>query len=206
MKILVIGNGGREHALAWKIKQSSRVDRVFVAPGNAGTASDAENVDIPVDDVAGLLNSPAKTKSISPSSAPKRRSPSVWSMPFNKPVCESSVRRKLAAELETSKVFCKNLLRHADVATADYRVFRDAKAANHVPHRSRRHAGRRQSRWPGRRQRRLRLRQLANRRSKRSIASPFRRNSATPAIKSLLKSESTAKKPACWRSPTATRC
>ena len=56
MKVLVIGNGGREHALAWKVKQSSRVDRVFVAPGNAGTAIDAENVDIPADDVPKLLN------------------------------------------------------------------------------------------------------------------------------------------------------
>ncbi|MGE0606093.1 MAG: phosphoribosylamine--glycine ligase, partial [Pirellulales bacterium] len=44
MNVLIIGNGGREHALAWKIKQSPRVDRVFVAPGNAGTAVDAENV------------------------------------------------------------------------------------------------------------------------------------------------------------------
>src|SRR6202140_769038 len=46
MKILVIGNGGREHALAWKLAQSPRVTRVFVAPGNAGTESDAENVDL----------------------------------------------------------------------------------------------------------------------------------------------------------------
>ena len=55
MKVLVIGNGGREHALAWKIAQSPRADRVFVAPGNAGTAIDAENVDIPATDVARLL-------------------------------------------------------------------------------------------------------------------------------------------------------
>ena len=47
MKVLIVGSGGREHALAWKIGQSARVDRVFVAPGNAGTAQDAENVDIP---------------------------------------------------------------------------------------------------------------------------------------------------------------
>ena len=46
MNVLVIGEGGREHALAWKLRQSSRVERVFVAPGNAGTAMDAENVDI----------------------------------------------------------------------------------------------------------------------------------------------------------------
>ena len=55
MKVLVVGGGGREHALAWKIAQSPRVDQVFVAPGNAGTASDAENVDISSDDIAGLV-------------------------------------------------------------------------------------------------------------------------------------------------------
>ena len=55
MKVLVIGNGGREHALAWKLGQSVKVDRVFVAPGNAGTARDAENVDIPATDIAGLI-------------------------------------------------------------------------------------------------------------------------------------------------------
>ncbi|MEE3033645.1 MAG: phosphoribosylamine--glycine ligase N-terminal domain-containing protein, partial [Planctomycetota bacterium] len=55
MKVLVIGNGGREHALAWKIGQSSRVDHVFVAPGNAGTAVDAENLDIDPMDFPGLI-------------------------------------------------------------------------------------------------------------------------------------------------------
>ena len=50
MNILILGSGGREHALAWKIAQSSRVDRVFVAPGNGGTAQDAENVDLPAND------------------------------------------------------------------------------------------------------------------------------------------------------------
>ncbi|HOA51500.1 MAG TPA: phosphoribosylamine--glycine ligase family protein, partial [Thermogutta sp.] len=55
MNVLVIGSGGREHALAWKLKQSSLVDRVFVAPGNAGTAEDAENVPIPETDFAQLI-------------------------------------------------------------------------------------------------------------------------------------------------------
>jgi phosphoribosylamine--glycine ligase len=50
MNILIVGNGGREHALAWKIKQSTRCDRLFVAPGNGGTAAVAENISIPVDD------------------------------------------------------------------------------------------------------------------------------------------------------------
>ena len=55
MNVLIIGNGGREHALAWKIKLSPRVERVFVAPGNAGTAVDAENVDIKATDFPRLI-------------------------------------------------------------------------------------------------------------------------------------------------------
>ena len=51
MNILIIGSGGREHALAWKITQSPRAERVFVAPGNAGTDLDAENVPLAADDV-----------------------------------------------------------------------------------------------------------------------------------------------------------
>src|SRR5438874_12933991 len=55
VKILVIGSGGREHALAWKLKQSSGVDRIFCAPGNAGTAQLAENVAISVSDLPALV-------------------------------------------------------------------------------------------------------------------------------------------------------
>ena len=56
MKVLVVGQGGREHALAWKIQQSPLVDRVFVAPGNPGTAAIGENVDIAATDLEGLVN------------------------------------------------------------------------------------------------------------------------------------------------------
>lgn len=55
MRVLVVGNGGREHALAWKISQSPRIKRLWVAPGNAGTALEAENVAIAADDIAGLV-------------------------------------------------------------------------------------------------------------------------------------------------------
>ncbi len=55
MKVLVIGNGGREHALAWKLRLSKLVSDVFVAPGNAGTALDAQNVPIAAHDIAGLI-------------------------------------------------------------------------------------------------------------------------------------------------------
>ena len=55
MNVLIIGSGGREHALAWKILQSSRVDTVFVSPGNAGTHQDAVNVDLDQDDFAAMI-------------------------------------------------------------------------------------------------------------------------------------------------------
>ena len=55
MKVLVVGNGGREHAIAWKISQSPRADRVFVAPGNAGTAKDVENIEIAADNITELI-------------------------------------------------------------------------------------------------------------------------------------------------------
>ena len=55
MNILVIGSGGREHALTWKLKQSPAVDRIFCAVGNAGTAQIAENVPIPANDFPGLI-------------------------------------------------------------------------------------------------------------------------------------------------------
>ena len=58
MNVLIIGNGGREHALAWKAAQSPQVDTVFVAPGNAGTAREANlsNIDIAVSDIQGLVD------------------------------------------------------------------------------------------------------------------------------------------------------
>jgi phosphoribosylamine--glycine ligase len=55
MRVLVIGSGGREHALAWKIAQSPLVKKVFCAPGNAGTVNVAENIDIPSDNIDALL-------------------------------------------------------------------------------------------------------------------------------------------------------
>ena len=55
MNVLIVGNGGREHALAWKLAQSPSVDRIFVAPGNAGTALEAENVDIDSNDFKRLI-------------------------------------------------------------------------------------------------------------------------------------------------------
>lgn len=129
MNILVVGNGGREHALAWKLGQSSRAGRVFAAPGNAGTALDAENVDITATDVKRLLDFAKQNQIGLTVVGPEASLGAGLVDAFQKEGLKAFGPSKAASELETSKVFCKNLLRHADVATADYRVFRDAKAA-----------------------------------------------------------------------------
>lgn len=125
MKVLVIGNGGREHALAWKIKQSSRVDEVFVAPGNAGTARDAVNVDIAANDVAGLIKF-AKTENIGLTVVGPEAPLALGIVDaFDSEKLRVFGPSQAAAQLESSKAFCKNLLRQADVPTADFQVFRD---------------------------------------------------------------------------------
>jgi phosphoribosylamine---glycine ligase len=125
MNVLIVGNGGREHALAWKIRRSRRADRVFVAPGNAGTAVDAENVDIKPNDFGKLIRF-ARDNHVG-----------LTVVGPEAPLCEGLVDAfdqaklrifgpsKAAAQLECSKVFCKRLLRSADVPSADYHVFRD---------------------------------------------------------------------------------
>lgn len=129
MNVLIIGNGGREHALAWKIAQSARADRVFVAPGNAGTATDAENVDIPASDFAKLIKFAQENKVGLTVVGPEAPLTAGIADAFSDAKLRVFGPGKAAAELEGSKVFCKNLLRHADVPTADYRVFRSAERA-----------------------------------------------------------------------------
>lgn len=126
MKVLIVGNGGREHALAWKLSQSPRVERVFVAPGNAGTARDSENVDIPAGDFARLIQF-ARQNSVGLTVVGPEA-------PLADGIVDAFEAEKLrifgpsraAAELEASKAFCKDLLRDADVPTADYQTFSDA--------------------------------------------------------------------------------
>ncbi len=129
MKILVVGNGGREHALAWKIGQSPSAERVFVAPGNAGTASDAENVAIPATDIPALVKFARQNQIDFTVVGPEAALAVGIVDALQSEGLKAFGPSRAASDLETSKVFCKNLLRHADVPTADYRVFRDAKAA-----------------------------------------------------------------------------
>jgi phosphoribosylamine--glycine ligase len=129
MKVMVIGSGGREHALAWKIAQSPRVDRVFVAPGNAGTAEDAENVDIRVDDFSGLLKFAAQNQIGLTVVGPEAPLAMGLVDAFQDAGQRVFGPSQAAAQLEASKVFCKNLLHHADVPSAEYHVFRNADEA-----------------------------------------------------------------------------
>jgi phosphoribosylamine--glycine ligase len=123
MNVLIVGNGGREHALAWKIAQSPRARRVFVAPGNAGTALDAENIDIPATDFPKLLKFAKQNDVGLTVIGPEAPLAAGIVDAFRAEKLRVFGPSKAAAELESSKVFCKNLLRHADVPTADYRVF-----------------------------------------------------------------------------------
>lgn len=126
MKVLVVGNGGREHALAWKLSQSPRVERVFVAPGNAGTARDAENVDIPAGDFRRLIEFARQNSVGLTVVGPEAPLADGIVDAFEAEKLRIFGPSKAAAELEASKAFCKDLLRDADVPTADYQTFSDA--------------------------------------------------------------------------------
>lgn len=129
MNILIIGSGGREHALAWKIAQSPQAERVFVAPGNAGTAGDAENVPIAESDFARLIEFARDHRvglTVVGPEAPLAAGVVDAFQQERLPIFGPS---KAAAELEASKVFCKDLLRNANVPAPEYHVFDDPATA-----------------------------------------------------------------------------
>jgi phosphoribosylamine--glycine ligase len=123
MNILIVGSGGREHALAWKIAQSPRAERLFVAPGNAGTAADAENVAIAADDFPALVKFAKQHGVALTVVGPEAPLAAGIVDAFQEAGLRIFGPSKAAAELEASKVFCKNLLRSADVPTAEYQTF-----------------------------------------------------------------------------------
>ena len=131
MNVLIIGGGGREHALAWKLAQSPRVRRVFVAPGNAGTAVDAENIAIAESDFAGLIGFARQNQVELTVVGPEAPLAAGVVDAFEAEKLRIFGPNKDAAELEASKVFCKNLLRSADVPSAEYHTFSDPARAVH---------------------------------------------------------------------------
>jgi phosphoribosylamine---glycine ligase len=131
MKVLVIGKGGREHALVWKIAQSPRVSRVYCAPGNAGTAEDGINVPIETNDSDGLLKFAVKEGIDLTVVGPEDPLATGIVDDFQKAGQRIFGPTKFAAQIEASKVFAKKLMWHADVPTAEFRVFDHPNMARH---------------------------------------------------------------------------
>jgi phosphoribosylamine--glycine ligase len=131
MKILIIGGGGREHALAWKIAQSSRAEKIFIAPGNAGTATEpkCENVAINAEDVAGLLRFAQQNKIDLTVVGPE--APLVLGVVdrFRAVNLRCFGPTQAAAQLEGSKAFTKDFLARHKIPTAAYGNFTDVAAA-----------------------------------------------------------------------------
>ncbi|MDF7670272.1 phosphoribosylamine--glycine ligase [Orbaceae bacterium ESL0721] len=131
MKVLIIGNGGREHALAWKAAQSPLVTKVFVAPGNAGTALEPllENININATDVSGLLAFAEQEQIDLTIVGPE--APLVIGVvdSFQKAGLTIFGPTKAAAQLEGSKAFAKDFLARHQIPTAEYQNFSDVDAA-----------------------------------------------------------------------------
>ena len=127
MKILIVGSGGREHALAWKAKQSPKVKKVFVAPGNPGTALEPaiENVAIAVEDIRGLLAFAQKEQIDLTIIGPEI--PLVMGVVdrFQQAGLKCFGPSAKAAQLEGSKTFCKDFMIRHNIPTASYQSFTD---------------------------------------------------------------------------------
>ncbi len=123
MKVLVIGNGGREHALVWKLAQSPLAETVFCAPGNAGTAQDGTNVPIDLRDFDSLVRFAKKENIDLTVVGPEAPLAKGIVDLFQKHGLRVFGPTKAAAQLEASKVFAKQLMLDANVPTAEFRVF-----------------------------------------------------------------------------------
>jgi phosphoribosylamine--glycine ligase len=129
MKLLVVGGGGREHSLAWKLKQSSAVDRIFCAPGNAGTMEIAENVSIPATDLPQLARF-AKENAVDLTVVGPDDPLALGIVDlFTADKLRIFGPTKAAARLESSKIFAKELMRAQKIPTAQARTFFDSDEA-----------------------------------------------------------------------------
>ncbi|MGI6425281.1 MAG: phosphoribosylamine--glycine ligase [Tepidanaerobacteraceae bacterium] len=123
MKVLVVGSGGREHTLVWKIAQSPRVREIYCAPGNAGIKNLATCVNISADDIKGLADFAEEKRIDLTIVGPE--GPLVEGIvdEFETRGLDIFGPSKAAAQIEGSKVFSKNLMKKYDIPTADYQVF-----------------------------------------------------------------------------------
>ncbi|MFM9902662.1 MAG: phosphoribosylamine--glycine ligase [Polaromonas sp.] len=130
MKVLVVGGGGREHALAWKLAQSPKVQAVYVAPGNGGTAMDARLQNVNITDVQELLAWAAAEKIALTVVGPEQPLAAGIVDTFRAHGLRVFGPTKAAAQLESSKAFSKAFMKRHGIPTAEYETFTDAAAAH----------------------------------------------------------------------------
>ena len=131
MKILIVGSGGREHALAWKAKQSSKVSTVFVAPGNAGTALEESisNVNIGVDDISALIVFAQQENIALTIIGPEVPLVAGIVDAFTEAGLKCFGPSAKAAQLEGSKTYCKDFMSRHNIPTAEYQTFTETQPA-----------------------------------------------------------------------------
>ncbi|MFZ1729550.1 MAG: phosphoribosylamine--glycine ligase [Bacteroidota bacterium] len=123
MNILVIGNGGREHAICWKLSHSKEVDRIFCAPGNAGTAMIGTNVNIKTTDISALIQFVRKEHIDLTVVGPEGPLAEGLVDAFTTEGLRVFGPTRAAAQLETSKAFAKDFMKRHHIPTAAYEVF-----------------------------------------------------------------------------------
>ena len=130
MKILVVGSGGREHAIAWRLAQDERVETVFVAPGNAGTALTDKLVNVPESDISRLADFVKTNDVLFTVVGPE--APLAAGIVDHFRACGLKIfgPTRAAAQLESSKDFAKAFMKRHGIPTADYESFTDADAAH----------------------------------------------------------------------------
>ncbi|MBO9688504.1 phosphoribosylamine--glycine ligase [Roseateles chitosanitabidus] len=130
MKVLVLGNGGREHALAWRLAQGERVSQVFVAPGNGGTARDSKLKNVPITDVKALADFAQEQKIALTVVGPEAFLAAGVVDEFRARGLRIFGPTKAAAQLESSKAFAKEFMKRHNIPTAAYETFADAAQAH----------------------------------------------------------------------------
>jgi phosphoribosylamine--glycine ligase len=130
MKVMIIGGGGREHALAWKVTQNKQVSRVFVAPGNAGTALNPDMVNVPITSVPELVAFAKEEQVALTIVGPEATLSQGVVDAFRAAGLRIFGPTKAAAQLESSKDFAKAFMIRHNIPTAAYATFTDAKAAH----------------------------------------------------------------------------
>ena len=121
--VLIVGNGGREHAFAWKLAQSSRIGKLYVAPGNGGTRQIAENVSIDATDIDRLIRFAEKNKIDLTVVGPDDLLALGIVDAFQARGLRIFGPTRAAAEIESSKAFAKELMREANIPTASFHIF-----------------------------------------------------------------------------------